>query len=97
MRDIIFMLSSHGWEKIVEEDIDLSAIDRLSMRFAIPLQGAGATVEDIKTEFTQMAEYIMLQVQVSGQVYLYLLSFSSLCRHRMENLNGYFLCLELSR
>ena len=38
MRDIIFVLSSHGWEKLIEEEDDLAAIDRLIERFEIPLQ-----------------------------------------------------------
>ena len=35
MRDIIFMLSTHGWEKALEEDNDMVAIDRLVERFAV--------------------------------------------------------------
>ena len=60
MRDIIFMLSSHGWEKVVEEssDPDLSAIDRLTTRFTTPLQEAGATVEDIKVEIEYAVQYV---------------------------------------
>ena len=42
MRDIIFVLSSHGWEKLIEEEDNLAAIDRLIERFEIPLQGAQA-------------------------------------------------------
>jgi hypothetical protein len=36
MRDIVFMLSSHGWEKLIQED-DLAAIDRRFIRFTSPL------------------------------------------------------------
>ncbi len=28
MRDILFFLSSHGWEKLVEEESDMAAIGR---------------------------------------------------------------------
>ena len=37
MRNIIFMLSSHGWEKVIEEEseAELEAIDRLVIRFAV--------------------------------------------------------------
>ena len=38
MRDIIFFLSSHGWEKLIEEESDMAAIDRLVQRFDAPLQ-----------------------------------------------------------
>ena len=57
MRDIIFVLSSHGWEKLLEEEIDLAAIDRLVERLSLPLQGAQADINVIKTEFGSMVEY----------------------------------------
>ncbi len=57
MRDIIVFLSSHGWEKLVEEGDDLSAIDRLVERFATPLQSAEANTDVIKQEFSYMMEY----------------------------------------
>ena len=47
MRDRIFMLSTHGWGKALEEDNDMSAIDRLVQRFTIKLQGAGADTEKV--------------------------------------------------
>ena len=34
MRDIILVLSSHGWEKLLEEENDLAAIDRLVEGFS---------------------------------------------------------------
>ena len=40
MRDIIFMLASHNWEKLIVDDNDMAAIDRLVERFASPLEGA---------------------------------------------------------
>ena len=69
IRDIIFVLSSHGWEKIVTEEEDLSSIDRLVTRFATPLQGAGATIEDVKVEFSQMIEYAVQYIAVSSLDY----------------------------
>ena len=42
MRDIIVMLSSHGWEKLIDEHNDMAAIDRLVERFALPLEGTQA-------------------------------------------------------
>lgn len=56
MRDI-FMLSSHGWEKLVQEENDLAAIDCLVERFSTPLQGAQADINVITTEFGSMIEY----------------------------------------
>ena len=69
MRDIIFMLSSHGWEKLVEEEDDLEAIDRLIERFAIPLQGAQADTDVIKTEFGNMIEYVVQYIAISSLDY----------------------------
>ena len=48
------MLSSHGWEKSIQEDDNFAAIDRLVIRFTLPLQ-ADTTV--IKAEFGNMIEY----------------------------------------
>ncbi len=66
-RDIIFMLGTQGWQKILDEEPDsdeaeesqestgsenpLNAIDRLVERFRIPLEGAGADVSEISDEF----------------------------------------------
>ncbi len=57
MRDIIFFLSSHGWEKLVEEESDMAAIDRLVQRFDAPLQAAQANTDVIKAEFRDMIAY----------------------------------------
>ena len=45
MQDIIFVLSSHGWKKLIEEEDDLAAIER----FEIPLQGSQADT-DVTTQ-----------------------------------------------
>ena len=36
MRDIIFTSSTSGWEKAIEEESDLQAVDRLVEKFSIP-------------------------------------------------------------
>ena len=51
------MLSTHGWEKALEEDNDMAAIERLVERFAIPLQGALANTDEIVKEFREMISY----------------------------------------
>ena len=58
MRDIIFMLSSHGWEKSIQEEDNFAAIDRLVIRFTLPLQAAQADTTVIKAEFGNMIEYV---------------------------------------
>ena len=65
MRDIIFVLSSHGWEKAVEEEDDLAAIDRIVERFATPLLGAEADTNAIKGEFANMIEYAVQYMAIA--------------------------------
>lgn len=69
MRDIIFMLSSHGWEKLVKEDDDLAAIERLVEQFSTPLQGAQANIDVIKEEFADMIEYAVQYIAISSLDY----------------------------
>ena len=66
MRDIIFMLASHGWEKLIEDDNDMAAIDRLVERFASPLEGAQADTNLMKTEFTDMIGYAVQYISLSS-------------------------------
>ena len=65
MRDIIFMLSTHGWEKALEEDNDMAAIDRLVQRFTIPLQGAAVDTEEVVKEFSEMISYATQYIALS--------------------------------
>ena len=51
MRDIIVILNTLGWEKLIQEHSPLHEIDRLVTRFKIPLESAGCTTEDIHKEF----------------------------------------------
>ena len=69
MRDIIVVLSSHGWEKLIDEHSDMAAIDRLVERFAYPLEGAQANTDVIKTEFTDMIEYAVQFIALSSLDY----------------------------
>ena len=61
------MLSSHGWEKLLDEENDLAAIDQLVERFSIPLQGAQADINVIKTEFGSMIEYAVQYIATQLQ------------------------------
>jgi hypothetical protein len=69
MRDIIIMLSSHGWEKLVLEDDDLSVIERLTERFLIPLQSANVNIKEIKSEYAAMIEYATEFIAISSLDY----------------------------
>ena len=66
MRDIVFMLSLHDWEKLVQKENDLAAIDRLVEQFSTPLQGAEADVHVIKMEFGSMIEYAVFHAPNSS-------------------------------
>ena len=48
MRDIIFVLGTQGWEKAVEEDDSMDAINRIVEQFTVPLQGASANIEAVQ-------------------------------------------------
>lgn len=69
MRDIIFMLSSHGWEKSIQEEDNFAAIDRLVIRFTLPLQAAQADTTVIKAEFGNMIEYAVQYIATTSLDY----------------------------
>ena len=69
MRDISFALSTHGWEKLVEEGSDMASIDKLAERFATPLEAALADTDTIKTEFCGMIEYAVQYIALSSLDY----------------------------
>ena len=54
MRDIIVVLNTLGWEKLLEENNPVDEILRLVTRFKVPLEGAEASTEKIYCEFTEM-------------------------------------------
>ena len=73
--DIIFVLGTQGWQKLLDKDTDVAvldtepattvtaeqmAIDRLVQQFQFPLESAGATVDLIKPEFESC--YYMLVI-----------------------------------
>ena len=51
LRDIIFVLATQGWEKIVEAGEPLEAIDRLVLRFGVPLRKANVQAAEVTSEF----------------------------------------------
>ena len=48
MQDIISVLATQEWEKILKDEVPLDCIDRLVERFSIPLQGAEVDVSKVK-------------------------------------------------
>ena len=67
----IFMLSTHGWEKALEDENDMAAIDCLVQRFTmgIPLQSAGVETEEVVREFKEMTSYATQYIAVSVLYY----------------------------
>ena len=65
LRDIIFMLNTNGWEKALEEENDMAAIERLVARFAVPLQGARANTDEMVKEFGEMISYASQYIALS--------------------------------
>ena len=80
-RDIIFMLGTQGWQKVMDEDNDmldevqqytesqLTAIDRLVEHFRIPLEGAAAEVSEIRGEFEAVVSYATQFISLSTVEY----------------------------
>ena len=77
-RDIIEILATQGWQKIVDENQDesgtfttepWSSVTRLSTRFKPPLEGAGTDVDVILSEFKEMVEYAIQFFSLSTMDY----------------------------
>ena len=69
MRDVIIVLASQGWEKLLEEDVPLDSLDRLVERFAVPLQGASADCSKVKEEFQSILQYAVQYISLSTMDY----------------------------
>ena len=69
MRDVIFFLASHGWEKHLQEGSNLDPVERLVTRFAEPLSRAGADASAIPGEFLAMIEYAVQFISLSSANY----------------------------
>ena len=77
IHDIIFMLSTHGWQKVLDEkddtatgsDVPLSAIDRLANHFRFPLEKAAADLSVMRSEFEEMIVYASQFISLSTMEY----------------------------
>ena len=69
MRDIIFVLSTNGWEKALEEEDRLEAVDRLVEKFTLPLEGAGANTTEIHAELLEIMQYAAQYFSLSTMDY----------------------------
>ena len=68
IHDVIFVLATQGWEKVLDvgddsvsgeviSDPPMEAIIRLGLRFQHPLESNGVVVEELKDEFHDMITY----------------------------------------
>jgi hypothetical protein len=62
MRDIVYFLSTHGWEKVLQEAEEdsvefMEPVSRLVQKFEVPLESAGANKDEICSEFKEMIQY----------------------------------------
>lgn len=69
LRDILVILATQGWQKALDEKDPLEAVDRLVQQFTIPLQGAGADLEEIHAEFDAMSQYACQYISLSTLSY----------------------------
>ena len=65
---VIFVLATHGWQKIIDEEEKsetegtdgkdvLEPLDRLAKWFRTPLEAAGANLSQLQKEFMEMLQY----------------------------------------
>ena len=65
IRDIIHVLATQGWEKMVREKTPLDSVDRLGESFAVALKGAQADLSKIKAEFEILVSYAVQFISLS--------------------------------
>ena len=68
-RDIIVVLNTQGWEKLLEESNPLDEVLRLVTRFKVPLPEAEAETGEIHREFTEMMDYAANFISLSTLEY----------------------------
>ena len=57
VRDIITVLATQGWEKLVRECTQLDGLQRHISHFTVPLEGAGIDCSRIPEEFRHAVCY----------------------------------------
>ena len=65
LRDVIFVLASQGWQKVMDENEDLGAISRLAEHFRVPLERANTEIDEILTEFECVLQYATKYISLS--------------------------------
>ena len=69
LRDIIFVLATQGWQKLVDEGDPLEAVDRLVQHFLIPLRKSDVCTEEIHSEFESAMQYASQYISLATLEY----------------------------
>ena len=70
VRDVIFFLTTQGWEKLADdEDQSAEAISCLPLKFMVPLEAPGVVGEMIVDEFHDMSSYATRFISLSSTNY----------------------------
>ena len=69
LRDVILILATQGWQKLLDENDNLNAIDRLVEHFSIPLVKANVCLETIHSEFEGILDYGCQYISLSTLEY----------------------------
>ena len=69
LRDIILILATQGWQKLLDENDNLNATDRLVEHFSIPLVKANVCLETIHSEIEGILDYACQYISLSTLEY----------------------------
>jgi len=69
LRDIIFVLATQGWQKLLDESDPLEAVDRLVEHFLIPVRKANVCTEEIHGKFESALQYACQYISLSTMEY----------------------------
>ena len=96
IRDIIFVLETQGWQKVLDEEENHSiekpdpteAVDRIAMKFEKPLEAAGVEICELRQEFRDMLEHSVQFISLStlGYQEVWWRLFHSPCAEQWSNI-----------
>ena len=64
-----FLLATQGWQKIIDENQPLIAINRIVKHFSVPLVSAGVDVDEFLCEFQGIPQYSTMCISLSTSDY----------------------------
>lgn len=69
IRDMILILETQGWQKIVDENesqpTGIEAVVNVGVKFKTPLESAGVSIEELRTEFMDVLEHATQFISLS--------------------------------